>query len=215
MRKLAYLLLCPLAAPALLAAQTVYKCVDASGTIVYSEQPCSTDPEKIETLITTGADTAGSRDALAEQSEFVRMNDVRRRCDARINAIENDYAAQYRRIADQIARVEEQIRGVDYRVRGSTYDTDLRRRIPALEQERVKLEAAQSDESAVARERCQVEIEAEEKRQAEAGTQRAEAKRAAEEAAAEKAAAEKAAAERAAADKAKAELEQDSVPEER
>jgi hypothetical protein len=212
MRKLAYLLLCPLVGPAVLVAQTVYKCVDASGTIVYSQQPCSTDADKIETINTTSAETPGSRDALAEQSEFVRMNGVRRRCDARINGINNDYAAQYRRIADEIARLEEQIRGVDYRVRGSTYDTDLRRRVPVLEQERAKLEAAESDELSVARERCQVEIEAEEKRQAEARDQRAEAKRAAEEAAAEKAAAEKAAAERAAA--AKVKLEADSAPEE-
>jgi colicin import membrane protein len=209
MRTLACLILLSLSAPTVMATQTVYKCVEADGTIVYSEQPCSTDPGKIETIVTTGADTAGSRDALAEQSEFVRMNDVRRRCDARINAINNDYAAQYRRIADEIARVEEQIRGVDYRVRGSTYDTDLRRRIPVLEQERAKLEAAESDELSVARERCQVEIDAEETRQAEARDERAEAKHAAEEAAAEKAAAEKAAAERAAA---KAKLEQGGAP---
>jgi hypothetical protein len=205
MRKLAYLLLCPLVGPAVLAAQTVYKCVDASGTIVYSQQPCSTDADKIETISTTSAETPGSRDALAEQSEYVRMNDVRRSCDARIASIENRHTAQYQRVAGEIARVEEQIRGVDYRIRGSTYETDLRRRIPGLEEQRAALNVSRASDLRDARDQCQFEVDAEENRQASARAERAAAKATAEKAAAEKAAAEKAAADRAAKEKAKSE----------
>ena len=39
---------------------TVYKCKNADGSVVYSHEPCSSDPKKMETLDTAGALRTGS-----------------------------------------------------------------------------------------------------------------------------------------------------------
>lgn len=207
MRASAHLLLLALSTPVAASAQTIYKCTEADGTMVYAEQPCSTNPTKVETLELVGAQDNSTRDALAEQSEFVRLNDVRRQCELQIESIGKRYDPQHRRVANDIARLEAQIKALDYRLRGTTVDTDLRRQIPELEKERARLKDAQAAEVSSAREQCRNEVQAEEDRQAAARAVRAETAKA-EAARAEAArieaerAAAKAAADRAAEEKA-------------
>jgi len=195
MRTLNCLLLLLLLAPDTTTAQTVYKCTDPDGTIVFSGQPCSTDPAKVETIELPVPKSAGTRDLLAEQGEYVQTNNLRRQCDARNNAISARHAAQRSRIDGEIAAVQERIRTLDYRIRGSTHETELRSRIPALEAERDTLRGIEAKELSAARAQCQLETEAEEKRQFEAQAARARAQRAADRAA-ERAASEKAAPDR-------------------
>jgi hypothetical protein len=207
MRALAHLLLLALSTPVAVVAQTIYKCTESGGTTVYSEHPCSTDAAKIETIETVVAETASTRDALAEQSEFVRLNDVRRQCDAQIESVANRYGAQLRRVANDIARLEAQIKAVDYRLRGTNVDTELRRQIPELEKERARLKDAQAAEVSSAREQCRNEVQAEEDRQSAARAVRAEAAKAEAARAEAQRAAEKAAADRAAEEQAKSDDE--------
>ena len=201
------ILILALTLPTTLAAQTVYKCTEANGTVVYSERPCATDPAQVETIDTSPSLLTGSGGSISEQGEFAQMNTVRRNCDSRVESIASRYADQYRRIAKELADVEQRATSTDYRMRGSTYQSTLRSQVESLERERDALQADESEELAAAEKRCRKEVKAEEKRQAKAQEARAQAQRAAEQAAAEKAAEE---AKRAAA---QAKLKQDPVPE--
>lgn len=193
-----------LATPATLAAQTVYKCTEENGTVVYSEQPCAADPAKVETIDTSESLRTGSGGYIDEQSEFARMNQVRRNCETRMEAIGRRYAGQYRRLSDQIEGLEERIANVDRRLAGSAQQGSLQTQLASAVERRDRLGADEAGERAVAQQQCDEEIRAEEERQQKAQAERAEAKRKAEEAAALKAAAEQAAADKAAAEAAEA-----------
>ncbi len=208
-RALRTCLLLSLLASTTSAAQSIYKCVDPSGTIVYSQERCGTDATKIETAVTAESVRPGDGDALAEQSEFVRMNDVRRQCDLRLQAIERRHAGEHRRISAEIASLEERIRKIDYRLAGTSVETNLRQQIPVLQREREALKAKESEQLETARELCRTDLAAEEQRQSAARAARAEAARAEAARIEAQRAAEKAAADRAAAEKAKAEANSD------
>ncbi len=209
---LVWLLLSPLTSTTS-AAQAIYKCVDPNGTIVYSQESCGSDATKIETVDTSKSAKPGDGDALAEQSEFVRMNDVRRQCDLRIQAIERRHAAEYRRISGEIASLEARIKGVDYRLTGTPAVTDLRQQIPPLQRERDALKLAESQQRAAAQEQCRNELAAEEERQSTARAARAETARIEAERIEAQRAADKAAAELAAKEKAKADADKAADPE--
>lgn len=182
------ILLILLATPASLVAQTVYKCTEASGTIVYSQQPCSADPAKVEAIDTTPSQMTGSGGFIAEQGEFAQMNEVRRNCDARMQSIRDRYAGQTRRLSDEIDSLNKRSASNDYRLIGSTYQLELKSQIARLTDERSQLKAAEAKELSAEQERCQTAVKEEEERQLAAQTARAEAKRIAEKAAADKAA---------------------------
>lgn len=198
MHALPLVVLLALALPTALAAQTVYKCTDAGGTLVYSDRPCSTDPAKVETIDTSESMKTSSGGSIAEQGEYARTNQLRRTCDERVAAIRGRYASQYARIDRQIADVELRIRNIDYRLVRSTVETELRNQLPGLTTERERLKAAETRELATANERCRKELELDEKRRASAEATRANARRAMEQAARSRAAEEKRQAEEAA-----------------
>lgn len=182
--------------------QSVYKCVDARGTTVFSQRPCADDPARVETVDTSRALKTGSGGSVAEQSEFAQMNQVRRRCDERIRAASSRYGGQFSRIEREIAGLEARLAAASNNLAGATYESGLRGQMTGLLAERGTLKAAEAQELAGVREQCMLDEQAEEKRQLEAQAARAEAQRLAEQAAADKIAAEKAAANKAAADKA-------------
>jgi chromosome segregation ATPase len=186
------------------AAESIYKCVDPNGTIVYSQERCGSDAEKIETVGAPESVKPGDGDALAEQSEFVRMNNVRRQCDTRLQSIERRNAAELRRISSEIASIETRIRNIDPRLVGSTIVTDLRAQLAPLQDQRQALQLADSRQRETAQEQCRNDMNAEEQRQASARATRAEAARVEAARVEAQRAAEKAAADRAAEEKAKA-----------
>lgn len=191
MHALPLVVLLALAWPTALAAQTVYKCTEAGGTLVYSDRPCSTDPGNVETIDTSESMKTSSGGSIAEQGEYARTNQLRRTCDERAAAIRGRYAREYARIDRQIADLESRIRKIDPRLVGSTFATELRSQLPGLTTERDRLKAAEAQELATANERCRKELELDEKRRASAEATRANARRAEEQAARSRAAEEK------------------------
>lgn len=185
------ILLASLATPLPVMAQTVFKCTEPSGTTVYSERPCATDPAKVQTIDTSESLKTGSGGSIAEQAEFAQLNQLRRDCDVRARELRERYAAQYRRIAKAIASIEKQSAGMDYRLAGTPRQSQLRTEIAALASERDEIKASETLELQTSRQQCELEIEAELARQATAQEERAEAKRLADKAAADQAAEKK------------------------
>lgn len=161
-----------LLSPALACAQTVYKCTDASGTVVFSQRPCAEDPDKVQTVDTSRAMRTGSGGSVAEEGEFAQLNEVRRRCQGRSGAISDYYAAQYKRIAREIETLEDQIRRASGNLAGATWESGLRQQISGLIGERATLKTAEVNEQADNRERCREEEKTEIERQAAARQQR-------------------------------------------
>lgn len=157
-----------LLSPALACAQTVYKCTDARGTVVFSQRPCAEDPEKVQTVDTSRAMRTGSGGSVAEEGEFAQLNEVRRRCQGRSGAIADRYALEYARIGREIESLEAQIQ----RSNSSTWESGLRQQISGLIGERATLKTAEVNEQADNRERCREEEKTEIERQAAARQQR-------------------------------------------
>jgi hypothetical protein len=61
------------------AATVVYKCTNQDGSVVFSEEPCSADPAKVETVDTSSALRTGSGGHQAEIAASVADNDCRDR----------------------------------------------------------------------------------------------------------------------------------------
>lgn len=193
MRVVAVLLLLLLVlAPTVVTGQSVYKCVDDRGTTVFSQRPCADDPAKVETVDTSRALKTGTGGAVAEQSEFAQMNQLRRRCDDRLRSVEDRYRRDYSRIAREIASLEARGETANNNLAGATLESGLRSQIAGLAAERGTLKAAEADELSSVREQCRLDEQAEEKRQTEAQEARTEAQQAADKAAEDKAAADKA-----------------------
>jgi hypothetical protein len=177
--------------------QSVYKCVDDRGTTVFSQRPCAEDPAKVETVDTSRALKTGTGGAVAEQSEFAQMNQLRRRCDDRVTAVANRYGGEYGRISREIASLEARSARTYNNLAGATLESGLRSQIAGLTAERGTLKAAEAQELSSVREQCRVDEQAEEDRQREAQDARTEAQQqAADKALADKLADEKARAEK-------------------
>lgn len=155
-----------LSAPA--CAQTVYKCKDDSGVVVFSQRPCAADPAKVETVDTSSALKTGTGGSVAEQSEFAEANEVRRRCENRLNAIAGRYAANRDRISRQISALEWQAGRARNNLAGATYNSGIRQQIAGLATERGALASAEAAEMEAARGRCDAEQQALEKQHDEA-----------------------------------------------
>lgn len=153
-------------------AQTVYKCKDESGTVVYSQRPCASDPAQVQTVDTSGALKTGSGGSVAEQSEFAEANEVERRCEGRLNAVAGRYAASRNRIGAQILSLERQAARANNNLAGATYDSGIRQQIAGLVTERGALASAEAAEMQSARERCDMERDELEKKQDAARKQR-------------------------------------------
>lgn len=148
--------------------QTVFKCKDNLGNPVFSQRPCADDPAKIETVDTSRSLKTGSGGSVAEEGEYADMNELRRQCQARASEIASRYAATYGRIAGEIAGLESKITLAKNNLAGATWESGMRQQIAGLVAERATMKAAEVDESAANRERCQSEIDAEELRQSKA-----------------------------------------------
>ncbi len=120
-----------LAANAVFASQ-VYKCKDANGTVVFSQRPCADDPARVETVDTSRSLKTGTGGSVEEQSEFAAMNEIRRKCAARLDGISGRYAAQRASIARQIAALEASIERTNNNLAGATAESGLRQQIGSL-----------------------------------------------------------------------------------
>lgn len=160
-----------LAANAVFASQ-VYKCKDVNGTVVFSQRPCADDPAQVETVDTSRSLKTGTGGSVEEQSEFAAMNEIRRKCAARLDGISGRYAAQRASIARQIAALEASIERTNNNLAGATAESGLRQQIGSLSVERGSLAAAEASEMQSARQQCRDEEKAEEERQAEAQRER-------------------------------------------
>ena len=88
----------------------VYKCVNPDGSVVYAQDPCSTDPKKMVTLDTSGALRTGSGGHQDEISAGVADSDCRD------NAFRSTHAASEAKVAES-----------------NTHINDYRQRIAALQ----------------------------------------------------------------------------------
>jgi vacuolar-type H+-ATPase subunit I/STV1 len=149
-------------------AQTVYKCTDDYGTVVFSQRPCADDPDKVTTVDTSRSLRTGSGGSVAEEGEFAQMNEVRRRCENRSNAIAEHYRAEYERVSREITALEERIQRSNSSQAGANAESGLRQQIGGLITERGTVKSAEVEEVAANRQRCRDEEAAEVKRQADA-----------------------------------------------
>jgi hypothetical protein len=88
----------------------VYKCVNADGSVVYAQDPCSTDPKKMVTLDTSGALRTGSGGHQDEISAGVADSDCRD------NAYRSTHSASEAKVAES-----------------NTHINDYRQRVAALQ----------------------------------------------------------------------------------
>jgi len=96
----------PSAAP-VHAAPVVYKCVNADGSIVYAQDPCSADPAKVKTIDTAPAMRAGSGGHQGEIAASVADSDCREQALKSSRANEAQIAESNRHIADYERRRQE------------------------------------------------------------------------------------------------------------
>jgi len=90
----------------------VYKCAGADGSVIFSQNPCSTDPKKVQEIDTSSALVTGSGGHLRDVAASVADNDCRTR--ARQTAygnlgpnlqVSNDHIADYQQ---RLAKAAEQ-----------------------------------------------------------------------------------------------------------
>ena len=80
----------------------VYKCINDDGSVIYAQDPCSSDPKKMQTLDTAGALRTGSGGHQDEIDASVADSDCRESAykDTRVSADRiaqsNDHIADYR-----------------------------------------------------------------------------------------------------------------------
>jgi len=86
----------------------VYKCVNADGSVVYAQDPCSTDPKKMVTLDTSGALRTGSGGHQDEIAAGVADSDCRD------NAFRSTHSASEAKVAESNTHIN------DYRQRIAT-----------------------------------------------------------------------------------------------
>ena len=82
------------------ATTVAYKCTNADGSVIYSEQPCSQDPKKVQTIDTSSALRTGSGGYQDEIASSVADNDCREQAYKSAHAGEAQVAESNRHIAD-------------------------------------------------------------------------------------------------------------------
>ena len=153
-------------------AQTVFKCTDERGTVVFSQRPCAKDPSSVETVDVSRSMKTGSGGSVADEGDFAKMNDVRRRCESRTNAITQRYADSYERIAAEITNLEARLLADSDSAADATREAGVRQQISGLVAERGTLKSAEVQEQADNRKQCREEERDEEARQAQSRSAR-------------------------------------------
>lgn len=77
-----------------------YKCVNADGSVTYSQDPCSSDPKKVQTVDTSRALRTGSGGSQAEIADSVADSDCRARAYNTTHGESDRIAESNRHIAD-------------------------------------------------------------------------------------------------------------------
>jgi hypothetical protein len=110
----------------------VYKCVNPDGTVVYSQDACSTDPKKMQILDTSGALRTGSGGSQDEISASVADSDCRSNAYASTHAgSEAKVAESNKHIADYRQRREELQSQINYA--GDAADPASRKAVDELD----------------------------------------------------------------------------------
>lgn len=145
-------------------AQSVYKCKDASGTTIFSQRPCSSDPAQVQSVDVSRSLKSGTGGAVAEQGEFSAMNEVQRRCTVREADIAERYRARNAQMSQQIAGLERRLNDAANNLAGATMESGIRQQIAGLITARSSLIGAEAQEMQSAREQCDSQTASEEKR---------------------------------------------------
>ncbi len=109
----------------------VYKCTNADGSVIYAQDPCSSDPKKMQTLDTSGALRTGSGGHQDEISASVADSDCRDNAynSSRVSAghitESNDHIATYRQQLEVLQS--------DANYAGGTADPAVRKAIDDLD----------------------------------------------------------------------------------
>jgi hypothetical protein len=129
----------------------VYKCTNADGSVIYAQEPCSSDPKKMQTLDTSGALRTGSGGHRNEIADSVADSDCRDNAynSSRVSAdritVSNEHIATYRQQLEVLQS--------DANYGGGTADPAMRKAIDDLdgaiarESEFQQKEAANSDKA--------------------------------------------------------------------
>jgi hypothetical protein len=129
----------------------VYKCTNADGSVIYAQEPCSSDPKKMQTLDTSGALRTGSGGHQNEIADSVADSDCRDTAynSSRVSAdritVSNEHIATYRQQLEVLQS--------DANYGGGTADPAMRKAIDDLdgaiarESEFQQKEAANSDKA--------------------------------------------------------------------
>lgn len=86
---------------------TVYKCVNADGSVVFAESPCAADPAKVETIDTAGALLRGSGGNQSEIAAGVADSDCRARADADSRRSAEQIEESKRHVAEYQQRLQD------------------------------------------------------------------------------------------------------------
>ena len=85
----------------------VYKCTNPDGSVVYAEKPCSTDPNKVQTIDTSPALRTGSGGFQGEIAASVADSDCRDRAYKSTHADQTQIDESNRHIADYQQRIQD------------------------------------------------------------------------------------------------------------
>jgi hypothetical protein len=110
---------------------TVYKCKNADGSVVYSHDPCSSDPNKMETLDTSGALRTGSGGHQNEIAASVADSDCRDKAYKSTHGSAEKIAESNQHIADYRQQREALQSEVNYAGAGS--DPAMRKSVDDLD----------------------------------------------------------------------------------
>jgi hypothetical protein len=132
-------------------AQTVYKCKDKNGAPIFSQQPCASDPAKVETLEVKGIGKADPEAARAqkdsEDASFVSRSIDRkeRECvENRVRPIQSSSNARVSGYQQRIDGLQIQTTRAKNNLAGATWESGIRSEIAAL-QTSISTERASAD----------------------------------------------------------------------
>jgi hypothetical protein len=129
-----------------------YKCVNADGSVVYSESPCSADPKKVQTIDTSNALRAGSGGHIDEIAEGVATSDCRTKAyesthngmDAKVSE-SNTHIADYRKRQEELQQQAGYLAEAELRRQAEELDAAIARESEFQQKEAVNVELAYQD----------------------------------------------------------------------
>lgn len=138
-------------------AKKVYKCVDANGTTVFSQDPCGGNAKEIE---------AAPSDQPAETSSAAVEIGLQAGCSNNVSSIANDYNGRLRDMERQIDALRESKRLSMKKLAGATRDTALEQQIAALQARKTTLQTERDAHIDKAYDQCREDAEREHKHMA-------------------------------------------------